>query len=327
MIHDQENMSGLVLNDLKFSQGDFDLESGISLAEGELGCLLGPSGSGKTTMLRLIAGFERPESGIILLKNREITEEPPEKRKLGIVFQDYALFPHISVEENIIYGIKASGMLRGLTRAEARDRFKSRTAELLDLVHLNGFENRQIASLSGGEQQRIALARALAPEPDLLLLDEPLSALDVQLRAALRREIKRIQETIGLTTLYITHDQEEALALSDRLFIMKGGRVVESGTPEKLYTHPENLFTGQFLGISNSIPRKNGTETLFFRPEDCIPLESTDPPGENELEGRVIQSEFRGASRLLLLMVEGQEVRLFVPPEIQTVPGRCSGLK
>ena len=332
--------SGLSMEEIKFTQGDFSLTADLNIPEGKLACLLGPSGSGKTTMLRLIAGFEEPAAGVIRVAGRNITPQPPEKRKLGIVFQDYALFPHMSVEENITYGIKASGQLSGIRREERRKILSEKTGRLLELVRLPGYESRRIDSLSGGEQQRIALARALAPEPDLLLLDEPLSALDVQLRTALRSEIKRIQKTLGITTLYITHDQEEAMAMADMIFIMNNGEIQESGKPEDLYIKPENLFTGTFLGISNILEGtveistgKSGNKDsredpgqvflntggqkigispagegnilgesdtgkrvkLFFRPQDCV-------EEKNGVTGRVVLSEYRGPTVMLLLM-------------------------
>lgn len=208
---------GLILDNLLFTQDDFNLNLSLTVPEGAFACLLGPSGCGKTTLLRLIGGFASPAGGTITLRGRDITETEPHRRRLGIVFQDYALFPHLSVEENIAYGLKTR-------RGERPDKgaIRRRVEELLDLVELKGYARRRVPSLSGGEQQRIALARALAPRPDLLLLDEPLSALDVQLRASLRREIRRIQERLGVTTLYITHDQEEALTLSDRIYLMRG---------------------------------------------------------------------------------------------------------
>ncbi|MBI9102813.1 MAG: ABC transporter ATP-binding protein [Spirochaetales bacterium] len=351
--------TGLYIEDIHYSQGDFNLNATLDIPSGSMACLLGPSGSGKTTILRLTGGFEEPLSGKIMINGRDITNEPPEKRKIGIVFQDYALFPHMSVADNITYGIRASGLYNDLSRNERKEKGRRRVAELLDLVRLPGYENRKIESLSGGEQQRIALARALAPEPELLLLDEPLSALDVQLRAALRREIKRIQETLKLTTLYITHDQEEALALSDKLFVMNQGGIVESGPPETLYSIPGDIFTGSFLGISNTIrgrinefredqspetktrirfksgdqeitvspDRLNLERTkekylpdsevlLFFRPEECLPTDE-----ENSFRGRIIQEEYRGSTRFIVIDLNGKEIKLFIPPEMQVRKG------
>jgi len=242
--------SGLTLKGVAFTQGDFSLEATLEIPRGSFGCILGPSGCGKTTLLRLVGGFYAPEKGRILLNGRDIGILPPHRRGLGIVFQDYALFPHMSVRENILYGLAPRNPR--LSRGWKQKAFP-RTEELLALVRLEGYGDRKIGELSGGEQQRVALARALAPGPDLLLLDEPLSALDVQLRNTLRMEIKRIQETLNLTTLYITHDQEEALALADRICVMNAGRIVQEGNPETLYSSPETLFAGTFLGTSSTL--------------------------------------------------------------------------
>ncbi len=340
---------GLLLNGIDFIQGDFQLKADLSLPRGEMACLLGPSGSGKTTILRLIAGFETPLKGCIRVNGKDITEIQPHKRKLGIVFQDYALFPHMTVAENITYGLRADGSLKNEGRKRRKEIGMSRVRELLELVRLPNFEDRKIASLSGGEKQRIALARALAPKPDLLLLDEPLSALDVQLRSMLRREIKRIQEALNLTTLYITHDQEEALALADSMYIMKEGRIIESGTPEKLYASPDKIFTGSFLGISNilrgavqmdgenhpvfkignqsaafgsSTPVEEGEARLFFRPEDCTPADNNNVKIEEiMLSGTILQVEYRGSAKFVLLEVEKNEVKLLLKSDVKVKKG------
>jgi ABC-type Fe3+/spermidine/putrescine transport system ATPase subunit len=243
---------------------DFSFRADLHAEEGSLLCLLGPSGCGKTTALQLIAGILEPDAGRIFLGARDITGLPPWKRRVGLVFQDYALFPHLSVAGNISYGLKH----RGYSRTQIR----SRVRELLELVHLPGYEERDTALLSGGEKQRVALARAVAPRPALLLLDEPLSALDAQLRGRLRREIKRVQRRLKLTTVYVTHDQEEALTLSDRIAVMRGGRIEQSGPPRSIYREPENTFVAGFLGGSNLVPvRREGgellTASLTARPE------------------------------------------------------------
>ncbi len=261
--------------------GDFIFQADIEAGEGELVCLLGPSGCGKTTALQLIAGISQADKGRIMLGGRDITDLPPWDRRIGLVFQDYALFPHLSVYENIVYGLRA--------RRWKEDEMPPRAGELLDLVHLGGYGDRMPGSLSGGEQQRVALARAIAPEPSLLLLDEPLSALDAQLRKSLRREIRSIQRKIGLTTIYVTHDQEEALTMSDRIILLKNGRVEQKGKPQELYEKPSGPFAARFLGASNLVPmNRDGTAAdsegrlLFFRPEDTeIHIEA--PPENKEI--------------------------------------------
>jgi len=212
----------------------------LELKSGELLTLVGPSGCGKTTTLRLIAGFEAPDAGEIELDGRRITHLPPEERGVGIVFQNYALFPHMDVFQNIAYGVRSS-------RGERRRRVE----ELLELMGLKGLEGRRPAELSAGQQQRVALARALAPKPEVLLLDEPLSALDVQLRVRLRMELKRLQRRLGITTLYVTHDQEEALAISDRVAVMNEGHIEQVGPPWEVYHRPASSFVAGFIGHGN----------------------------------------------------------------------------
>ena len=222
---------------------DFRLELGFQVRQGELLILLGPSGCGKTTTLRLIAGFVAPDAGTLTMDGRRIDTLPAHRRRIGIVFQDYALFPHLNVRDNIGFGLR----MQGWSPADARQRVE----ELLRLVSLEGYGNRKVTRLSGGEQQRVALARALAPKPRLLLLDEPLSALDAKLRGSLRTEIRRIQRELGVTTVYVTHDQEEALVLGDRIAVMREGHTEQIDTPERIYNRPANLFVGTFLGQAN----------------------------------------------------------------------------
>jgi putative spermidine/putrescine transport system ATP-binding protein len=219
--------------------------SGVDLVahRGEILTLLGASGSGKTTTLMMIAGFVTPSEGDILLDDRSVLGKPPDKRNLGVVFQSYALFPHMSVVENVAFPLR----MRGL-RA---DQVKTRSEEALDLVHLGGLGARRIHQLSGGQQQRVALARALVFRPPVLLMDEPLGALDRKLREQMQLEIKRIQRSLGITILYVTHDQEEALILSDRIAIMHQGRVQQVGTPEEVYERPATSYVASFLGESN----------------------------------------------------------------------------
>jgi putative spermidine/putrescine transport system ATP-binding protein len=215
----------------------------IEVAKGECIALLGPSGCGKTTTLRMVAGFLTPDSGRILLAGRDITRDPPNRRNIGMVFQAYALFPHMSVAGNVGFGLE----MRGVPRGDAA----SRIAAALDMVGLSAMADRYPSQLSGGQQQRVALARALVVEPDLLLLDEPLSNLDAGLRAEMRAEIASLRRRLGITTLFVTHDQHEAMALADRIAVMSAGRVVELGTPQHLSEAPAHVFTAGFLGERN----------------------------------------------------------------------------
>jgi putative spermidine/putrescine transport system ATP-binding protein len=215
----------------------------LDIKQGEFVSLLGASGCGKTTTLQMIAGFEKPTSGRIWLNGKDITDVPPSKREIGIVFQNYALFPHMTVEENILFGL----VLRKVDKAAQRKRL----GELLDLVHLVGLEARYPRELSGGQQQRVAIARALAIKPNVLLLDEPFSNLDARLRADMQNEVKRLQIETGITTILVTHDQAEAMALSDRLAIMHKGVALQVDTPQATYDHPASRYVGNFLGNIN----------------------------------------------------------------------------
>lgn len=221
-----------------------DVSFGVD--EGELVALLGPSGCGKTTVVQAVAGHVQPTAGQVILRERAVTDDPPEERHVGIVFQQSTLFPHMTVSENVAYGLAARGI-----EPNRRD---ARVSEYLELVDLSGQREAYPSELSGGQQRRVELARALAPRPDVLLLDEPLSALDRQLRERLREEIARIQAETGVTTLFVTHDQEEAMALADRLIVMNDGRVSGSGTPRRLYESPPTPFVASFLGRSNTFP-------------------------------------------------------------------------
>jgi ABC-type Fe3+/spermidine/putrescine transport system ATPase subunit len=280
---------------------DFTFRADVHAAEGSLHCLLGPSGCGKTTALQLIAGIVEPDAGRIYLGGREITSLPPWKRGVGLVFQDYALFPHLSVAGNIAYGLKHRGYSRSAIR--------SRVRELLEIVHLPGYEERDPSLLSGGEKQRVALARAVAPSPGLLLLDEPLSALDAQLRGRLRREIRSVQRRLGLTTIYVTHDQEEALTLSDRLSVMRGGGVEQSGSPRELYRRPRNSFVAGFLGGSNLIPLERRSGAL--QPSDLEPDAMS--PARFSLERIAGESE-EGTETPLRLFFRPEETRVSRQP-------------
>ena len=218
---------------------------GVSLevGAGEFFSLLGPSGCGKTTTLRMIGGFELPTGGRILLRGRDVTNDPPDKRPVNMVFQNYALFPHLDVGDNVAFGLRR--------RKVAKPEIARRVGEALELVHLNGYERRRPNQLSGGQQQRVALARALVNRPNVLLLDEPLGALDLKLRRQLQVELKRIQTEVGITFVYVTHDQEEALTMSDRIAVMHAGKVEQLGTPEELYERPTSRFVADFIGSTN----------------------------------------------------------------------------
>jgi spermidine/putrescine transport system ATP-binding protein len=215
----------------------------LTVGTGEFLTLLGPSGCGKTTTLRMIGGFDLPTSGMIELRGRDVTADPPDRRPVNMVFQSYALFPHLDVAGNIAFGLKR----RGVDGAEIR----RRTGAILDKVHLAGYEKRRTHELSGGQQQRVALARALVNEPNVLLLDEPLGALDLKLRKRLQLELKRIQMDVGITFVYVTHDQEEALTMSDRIAVMHGGRIEQVGAPDELYDRPASSFVADFIGTTN----------------------------------------------------------------------------
>jgi len=218
----------------------------LSIREGEFFSLLGPSGSGKTTLLRLIAGFEPPHEGEIHIGDDNVTFLPPEKRRVGMVFQNYALFPHLNVFDNVAYGLRAA--------KKSKDETRKRVGEMLDLVELSGLENRDVHALSGGQQQRVALARAVAPYPRVLLMDEPLSNLDARLRLQTRLQIRDLQRRLGMTTVYVTHDQSEALSLSDRVGVILEGRIARIGSPQEAYRNPRSIPVAEFLGEMNFIP-------------------------------------------------------------------------
>ncbi|WP_347265898.1 ABC transporter ATP-binding protein [Paracoccus sp. (in: a-proteobacteria)] len=217
----------------------------LAIAPGELVTLLGPSGCGKTTTLRMLAGLETPSAGAIVIGGQDVTRLPPNQRDVTMVFQSYALFPHMSVAQNVAYGLESGGMARREALEAAR--------RGLDLVGLSGLESRLPSELSGGQQQRVAVARALVLEPQVLLLDEPLSNLDARLRRRVRTEIRELQQRLGFTAVYVTHDQDEALAVSDRIIVMKDGRIAQDGTPEELYEQPASAFIADFIGEANVV--------------------------------------------------------------------------
>jgi putative spermidine/putrescine transport system ATP-binding protein len=285
---------------------DFNLQ----VEKGEFISFLGPSGCGKTTTLRMVAGFEKPTFGTIKINNVDVTYTPPNQRNVGMVFQSYALFPNMTVAGNIGFGLKIAN--------KAADEIKQRVDEMLALIHLPGYGNRYPYQLSGGQQQRVALARALAIRPQVLLLDEPLSALDAKIRVELRSEIRRIQQELGITTIYVTHDQEEALSLSDRIVVMSAGKMEQVGTPFEIYNFPRTQFVASFVGTLNQlscqvvdaatgllshngqplstatkVEAPNGSKVrVMLRPEE---LHFGRHEGENQLTGRVESVTFLGS--------------------------------
>ena len=252
----------------------------LTIEEGEFFTLLGPSGCGKTTILRILGGFISPSSGSIVVSDKDITNLGPEKRNMGTVFQNYALFPNMTVEENVAYGLKIKKL--------PKNTIKEKCDFYLELAGLTDYRKKRVDELSGGQQQRVAIARALAIEPTMLLLDEPMSNLDVALRIKMREEIREIQQKIGITTLFITHDQQEALAISDKIAVMDKGKVLQVGTPMEVYKNPANDFVANFVGTSNYIEESQynnfnikNTEKpyIYKRPEEMILVESTDESG------------------------------------------------
>jgi spermidine/putrescine transport system ATP-binding protein len=297
----------------------------VDMPAGEFFTLVGPSGCGKTTTLRMIAGFERPTSGKILLDDVDVAQVPPHRRNVNTVFQSYALFPHLDVAGNVAFGLK----YQRCTKAEQT----RRVAEALALVQLSGFERRRPSQLSGGQQQRVALARALVLRPRVLLLDEPLGALDARLRKDLQVELKTLQAELGVTFVFVTHDQEEALTMSDRLAVMNSGRVEQEGTPRSVYEEPSSMFVADFLGVSNLLPAEatgdgaacrlrigerdfraeqgdttaSGSVKAMIRPER-IAVEPHGTEGDNRLPGLVERAVFLGGAFELHVRVLGGDV-------------------
>ena len=272
----------VALVSIRKAYGDVVAVDGVDLEvrRGEFFTMLGPSGSGKTTTLRLIAGFERPDAGRIMLAGQDVAGRPPYERDVNTVFQDYALFPHMTVGENVAYGLKVKGV-----RKAARE---NRVAQALETVRLQGYEARKPSQLSGGQRQRVALARAIVNHPRVLLLDEPLGALDLKLRQEMQIELKRIQQEVGITFVYVTHDQEEALTMSDRIAVFAAGRVEQVGTPVEVYEHPASEFVAGFVGVSNLLERDGRRFTV--RPEKIRILEAGEATqAGDEVEGGVIR--------------------------------------
>lgn len=293
----------------------------LSIKDGEFVTLLGPSGCGKTTTLRIIAGFETPDEGEVLFAGKNIINIPPNKRNINTVFQRYALFPHLNVKENIAFGLKL--------RKTPQKEIDRKVAEMLELVNLKGFEKRSVTSLSGGQQQRVAIARAVVNEPKVLLLDEPLGALDLKLRKEMQVELKKLHERLDMTFIYVTHDQEEALTMSDTVVVMRSGEILQKGTPIDIYNEPANAFVADFIGESNIIPgimkqdkvieflgtvydcvdtgfAKNEKVDVVIRPEDVVLLEEGETSiqqHDNILKGRVLSCLFKGVHYEMLIEV------------------------
>jgi len=268
----------------------------LTVAQGEFFALLGPSGSGKTTCLRLVAGFDRPSRGRILLDGAEVTNVPPFARNVNTVFQDYALFPHMTVAENVAYGPKVRGVPTAKRQRQA--------LEVLELVRLEALAGRMPAQLSGGQKQRVALARALVNHPRVLLLDEPRGALDLRLREEMQSELKSLQQRLGITFVYVTHDQGEALSMADRVAVFRDGRVEQLDTPRGLYVRPRTAFVARFVGSANVVEaqtahRMTGTAQAFaIRPEliDVLPHDATPPDGTMACAGVIEDVQYHGAS-------------------------------
>jgi iron(III) transport system ATP-binding protein len=326
-------MPGVRITSLVKRYGDVGAVDGLSLdvAPGELVALLGPSGCGKTTTLRLVAGFLKPEGGEIWVGDRCVSSAaslvPPERRRMAMIFQSYALWPHMTVAQNVGYGLR---LKRGVSRGD-RD---TRVREILRVVQLAGYEGRYPGELSGGQQQRVAVARALVVEPEILLLDEPLSNLDANLREEMRFEIRRLHESFGITTLYVTHDQGEAMVISDRIAVIHAGRVAQVGTAEDLFRRPRTRFVAEFIGRTNVVDgvaagpdtvRRNGLTlrvatdsltagkpvALSIRPHDIV-LEGTASPADNRLPGTVRRATYLGDGVDYEVAITGSDVILRV---------------
>jgi spermidine/putrescine transport system ATP-binding protein len=344
----------------EFATGSHDVKAvehvDLRIAEGEFFSMLGPSGCGKTTTLRMIAGFEEPTSGQILLHGRDMVGVPPFRRDVNMVFQQYALFPHMDVFENVAFGLRRKKV--------DKDEIRRRVAEALSLVELEGREKRKPRQLSGGQQQRVALARALVNRPRALLLDEPLGALDLKLRQAMQLELKRIQREVGITFVYVTHDQEEALTMSDRLVVMNAGRIEQLGSPRELYEHPATRFVANFIGTSNILTGRlerrgdtwalsglgpdervlvaeagdaqSGQEVeLAVRPEKMVLRSEQDPPpsGQCALRARVTEVVYLGTSTQYRTVTDaGQAVAVYrqntsVTPGADVLTGQVGWLE
>ncbi|SFB17175.1 putative spermidine/putrescine transport system ATP-binding protein [Poseidonocella pacifica] len=307
----------------------------LSVEPGALVSLLGPSGCGKTTTLRMVAGFDSPDSGTITIGGEDMTRLPPNKRGLGMVFQSYSLFPHRTVGENIAFGLRMGGASKQVQDGEVR--------RMLDMVHLAGREDMYPAQLSGGQQQRVALARALVVNPRVLLLDEPLGALDKSLRESMQFEIREMQQRLGITALLVTHDQEEAMSMSDKIAVMHGGRILQLGAPNDIYDRPETAFVATFLGNSNlfegrvrdgvlvtkagalPLPSRPAAETatLSVRPERVVLGDDAATLPQN-LRGRITAASFRGAYAAYQITLDGSGTEIIAYRQADTALGQTS---
>ena len=316
----------------------------LDIAQGEFVTFLGPSGCGKSTTLRILGGFERPTSGRVIIDGEDVTNQPPEKRHVNMVFQDYALFPHMTVAQNIAFGLE----LKGMGRAD----IKRRSDEIMSFLELDTLGSRYPAQLSGGQRQRVALARALAPDPALLLLDEPLGALDAKLRGQVQQELKSIQRRTSKTFFFVTHDQEEALTMSDRIVVMNAGRVEQDGTPEELYFRPASRFVAEFIGETNLLSGlMRGTEddkvvmdwegmTLFGKAPGGLPgkgqpitasvrleklgFHAERPQTANAVQGRVVGKTFLG-SRMAMQIAVGERSNTLLKAYVDAETGHSVG--
>jgi iron(III) transport system ATP-binding protein len=344
-------MPGVALKALTRRYGDVAAVDGLSLdvEPGELVALLGPSGCGKTTTLRLVAGFLKPEAGEIWVEDRCLSSPsfvvPPERRRMAMIFQSYALWPHMTVAQNVAYGLRFK---RGLPRAER----EKRVAEMLRVVQLAGYETRYPGELSGGQQQRVAVARALVVEPEILLLDEPLSNLDANLREEMRFEIRRLHEKFGITTLYVTHDQAEAMVISDRIAVLDRGRVAQAGTAEEIFQRPRTRFVAEFIGKTNVVDGMAvkpdaiayGSLTLrvagnglvpgahvavSIRPHHVELVDAALPEGPNVFRGGVQRASFLGESVDYEVALDGTNLvlRASAPALMRLQPGAAIGVR
>jgi len=315
----------------EFGQGDVLKGIDLEVEKAEFLTLLGPSGCGKTTTLRIIAGLESPSQGRVFLDGLDVTDLPPEKRSVNTVFQNYALFPHMNVEKNIAYGLK----LRGIKKEAIAEKVKA----ALKLVQLEGYEKRTPAQLSGGQRQRVAIARAIVLEPSVLLLDEPLGALDLQLRRQMQVELKKLQQALGITFIYITHDQEEALNMSDRIGVMKDGLIEQLGTPQEIYEHPQTPFVAGFIGQTNVIPceiageneiaiggERAKVDTQGFATGEaallCLHTERVRYGAGEGISGKMVEQHYAGGSqRAVIALKTGQEIVAISQSEKPVLPG------
>ncbi|HBS36927.1 MAG TPA: polyamine ABC transporter ATP-binding protein [Rhodobacteraceae bacterium] len=334
----QSNALNISINSITKTYGDFHALNDVNLEikSGEFLTLLGPSGSGKTTLLMVLAGFTRPDYGSVKFGEEEVILKPPHLREIGMVFQNYALFPHMNVEENVGYPQK----LRGVRKSET----KHSVDEALSTVKLDGLGKRRVSELSGGQKQRVALARAIVFKPKILLMDEPLSALDKKLREEMQIELRQLHDSLNITTVYVTHDQKEALTMSDRIAVINGGQLMQLDTPNEIYRRPNNAFIADFIGESsllsvkvhgsttymgaseicaNQTPGRDGDYLLMVRPEKLFLADKTEKDA-NFFDGRVEESIFQGESQLMVIKLDpeiygGQELRMRLPNGSETM--------